>query len=355
MCKAYSTELAIAQEKHCDKPLQISVAKQSLLEEDTVPESFALDYSCVITLNDVSKEGGFVIKQHVGPAGQCSPVVVLSQTGLDQMLASPHCACPFCYKRLEKDDFQKVPPKEEFVIPASYTALEKTFAPSSHQPRSFERNGGGNANNNNINYRGGAVRNANGKTGTLVIMKGTVGSGKTTWSGRISETVTNRGGSCYVEGTDKYVSQGIPFQTAINTIKTNLLGITNDTNDDIVVMIDTCGERGGKEIFGVNFEGWKQVDVYPNLDKKNLKGYFSWTLRNVLMRGPTNNDGKFNLTPASAGVHTCIEVHKKKCDALFKKQFKGHNFAGATVQSLQDEAEKYEKESLPNIKFPDNI
>lgn len=153
------------------------------------------------------------------------------------------------------------------------------------------------------------------------------------------------------------------IQAAVDRCKRDLLEVENDPNDDIVVVIDTCGERTSKKdmiAFGVDFQGWKKIEVFPNRPtnkggKELMRGYFSWTLRNVLRRGDIDNDRKFYLTPVRAGVDTCISVHAKKSAALFQKDWKGINFSGSTIQSLSDEADKYEKEVIPNIPFPNDI
>lgn len=212
LCLAYSAELAQAQEKHCELSCEegLMIASEFALVEDKVSDTFALDYSCIVTLEDVSQTGGFVIEQHNGMAGVCAPVFVLSEEGKRQMVTNPRtCICPVCYTQLEESSFKKVGPKDQFVLSDVYNTYESKFsslrnvsynsAPSGHSAPS--------GNNNNNNARAahaaaltGAVRNANKKTGKLVILKGTVGCGKTTFSERIREQVTKRGGSCYVVG-----------------------------------------------------------------------------------------------------------------------------------------------------------
>ena len=73
----------------------------------------------------------------------------------------------------------------------------------------------------------------------------------------------------------RYCKDGISPKVAVDRVKQSLNSISQDANDDIVVVIDTCGENtSAKEftIFGVNFAGWKKVDIFANLDKQNMKG-----------------------------------------------------------------------------------
>lgn len=355
LCSEFNVKVAEAQEKHCNNPPKETLLKAlTLFEEDRVPDSFTLDYSCIVTLDDVSQVGGFTINPHHGVAGLCSPIFVISDEGKRQMLNNANCVCPVCYQKLDQSSFSAVGPKTSFILHDSYKESEELFKSRSSQPpmqKQNQRGGNGNGNNNNNNNNVvGAIRNANGKTGKLVIMKGTVGSGKTTTSERIREKVVNRGGSCYIEGTDKYSSQGMAFRETFDCIQNSLNEIRNDKNDDIVVIIDTCGEKTSQNdynVFGMDFSGWKKVEIFPNLNKKNMRGYCCWTLRNVLRRGNIEKGSNFYLTPATAGKQTCIDVHFKKCKALFPRDLKGINLKGSTVDSLNNEADAYEKNNLP--------
>jgi hypothetical protein len=366
LCGAFSDQVAAAQEKHCNNPPKDFTLDVTPFVQDDVPDSFSLDYSCIVTLDDVSQTGGYTINPHNGMAGRCAPIFVISAEGKRQMLANPNCVCPVCYQRLNDQSFIEVGPKTQFSLPESFNNFQRVFASfHSNQRDQGQRRGGGNGNNNNdpVNDRGqgavgvrtggdGTVTNANGKKGTLIIMRGTVGCGKSTWSERIAEDVKKRGGSCYVEGTDKYCARGQPFNQALDSVKMSLNQIAQDTNDDIVVIIDTCGEKNGvTNVFSFDFTGWKKIEVFPNLDKKNMRGYFSWTLRNVLRRGKIDGASNFYLTPATAGTKTCIDVHLKKCKALFPKDAGKLNLSGSTIDSLSAEADNYEKTSLP-IEIP---
>jgi hypothetical protein len=108
-------------------------------------------------------------------------------------------------------------------------------------------------------------------------------------------------------------------------------------------VIDTCGDRGNKNPFELDFSGWKRVEIWPNLNRDDIEGYCAWSLRNVLLRKQPHGDDNFNLNPETAGTETCISVHKKKYQALFqgKGMMKKWKFDKATVASLKDDADQY--------------
>lgn len=350
MCLALDQKVANLQERHCVEELKNDISvKSAPFQQDEVPDTMAFDYQCIVTLDDISETGGYRIVPHNSVAGACSPVYLISADGKSQMLASQNCACPVCYTALTANDFQVMGPKVAFELPASYSSndLKAKFGavPAAQDRLSSNRN---NQNRPAQPPAGGSMKNANGKTGILVILKGTVGAGKSTTASAIYDAVMARGGSCYNEGADKYSkvgkNAGVEVQLALSKIR-------QDTNDDLVVVIDTCGETMTKKsfvVFGLDFTGWNKVDIIPNYDPRNAKGYFAWSLRNVLQRGKPGPDNSYYLSPTGAGISTCINVHKKKSQRLFGKQFKQDwKFDGASIDSLSPLADQYEKSLKP--------
>ena len=57
-----------------------------------------LDYTCILTLEDTSDVGGYIIKPHnLTPKVKCNPRFVISKEGLEQMkISSPYPKCPIC-------------------------------------------------------------------------------------------------------------------------------------------------------------------------------------------------------------------------------------------------------------------
>jgi hypothetical protein len=295
-------------------------------------------------------------------------VYLLSVEGKNGMLTGRACLCPVCYTHLNNASFESVGPKIEFNLPASYNSYADRFA---EQP--LPGNVPYNRNNSEVKNVGvsarssvgasanSGIRNANGNTGTLVILKGVVGAGKSTFSQKILEGVLARGGHCIVEGTDKYCKTGMQTREAVFRVQRSLEEISRIANDDLVVVIDTCGEQTQEKqmkVFNVNFDGWKKVTLWPNLTRDgrgnavNLVGYFAWSLRNVLLRKrPTARDSHY-LNAESAGTQVCIDVHKKKSKALFNKrvEFEQWKFDNASISSLEALAEDYAK-SLPEFQL----
>jgi hypothetical protein len=156
--------------------------------------------------------------------------------------------------------------------------------------------------------------------GILVIMKGTVGSGKSTFTTKLMELCNEKGITCIVEGTDKYCKTGINTRDAIPLVTKSLLS-TNAVPSDkpVIVCIDTCGEQSNTKtvkFFDVDFSGWNRKDVYVNLNRNKLDEYLAWSLRNVLRRGPVTSDSNYWLNPVGASVQICIDVHTKKSKSL---------------------------------------
>lgn len=322
MCLNIDTNLGRQQKQHCQNDIQHANDFECKIENDNVPDSNVFDYHCIITLQDISEVGGYKIRRHDGIAGSCSPIYLLSQEGKQQMLNSAQCLCPVCYATLRGADFEPIGPKLAFNLLETYNSFAEQFAR-------------GPPNKNPVDVK---------STGTLVIMKGVVGAGKTTWSMRIKEAVESRGGFCLVEGTDKYCQNGTQIKDAVSRVTQALQRLNEVKNNDIVVVLDTCGNSNPneKKFFGVDFSKWKRVIVWPSLDRSNLSGYFAWSLRNVLSRKKPSKGDNYYLNPVDAGASICVDVHKKKAKNLFHKDFdRFWKFDGATLNSLKDLADSY--------------
>ena len=126
------------------------------------------------------------------------------------------------------------------------------------------------------------------------------------------------GKQCFVEGSDKYVMQGFGFGApAAAQVKDALQKAIASTEKNKIVVIDGCNEKFQKNnVYGVDFSKWRIETVWVNCDRKQLKLYLAWSLRNVLRRGRDDSV----LTPGKLGYATCLEVHTKKARSLFGKQ-----------------------------------
>ncbi len=353
MCKAHDPLLAQRQTLHFAKE-DVQFSKY-VFTEDVVPISSIYDYTCPITLNDVSSVGGFHVMEHISPAGaQCSPVYIFSAEGKNTMFVSAMGGtCPVCYASLTTNNFAPIGAKINFSLPEAYNVYEgywRNATQLSHsQPSQVYQSSSLSNNRQSISTIG--IRNKNGKTGTLLILRGTVGSGKTTYAERISNVVKARGGYCMIVGTDKHTKTGLSPQQAVENVIRELSTISTIENDDLVVIIDTCNDTTTAtkniNIFKTNFEGWKTVIEWPNYNRNDRKSYMAWSLYNVLLRGEPNSNTSFYLSPYGGKTQLCKDVHQKKCKNLFGKNVEW-NFSNDTVDSLKMRADAYAV-SLPQF------
>lgn len=323
----------------------------------------ALDYNCLITLEDTSLTGGYRFLPHISSSRiLCNPIYILSSSGYDKLIKEENtCICPICYSKLTKNNFETIGPKQNtestiifspneamifrIIGNTSNTKIEKKELNISFSPP-----------NNDI-----LVIN---KLGTLIIMKGTVGSGKSTFAHNIKEKINSLGGICFIIGMDKYSKDGIFGHVAIDAIKKELSVINDmdiENNQLLVVIIDTCGEKNtGDTIFNVSFKKWKKMNIWPNLYRGNMAGYLAWSLRNVIIRTLPKTEDYYYLNPESAGLNTCISVHQKKTIALYGKKIPKFNFnqfltKEEIIAQISEAANNYQQYLDNNMQLEEQI
>lgn len=364
-CCALDPSLAEIQRIHCRDDLASDVdlmntgldTENKRFELYNVPFESALDYRCLITLEDTSLVGGWKFNEHRSFAGQrCCPAQVLSNEGYHALTTGSFSACPVCYQPLTAADFTRTGPR---VADAGGSSLDLSdtadiFRTQSYGTASTGAVAAAAASTSTTTIDRSASRSRSGN-GTLIFMRGTVGSGKTTLSKKIKEMVEARGGICLVEGVDQYSKSGLSFPEAQRTITAHIIEFMNQGNPDKVLVIDTCGENTDKRsVFGCDLHRWKHVSITPNYKKNvNMDEYLAWTLKNVLQRHSTKADQSLDyyLNPRDAGVSTCIDVHLKKARKVFgKKLVKTGPVASASDRSISDiiaeideMAQKYQK------------
>ncbi len=336
MCLALeNSEMIVKQKIHCidsinkDFPnvdsmdlLTQFADKMTQIQVKSMPETMLLDYTCIITLDDCTASGGYKFLPHGNANSKCCPTFVLSTDGYTHLISQPHILCPICYTNLSVDCFSPVGPKQddEEIFPKT---MYYPFASTNN----ININNTSNTNQQNKFPKAVPITHlANqipeGKTRILVVMRGTVGSGKTTYSTAIQKKVEELGGVCINEGVDKYCRTGVTTQQAVQNISQKFYQIPTIQNDLVVVIIDTCGEKTSDTMFDYNFSGWKKVIVTPNFVQQRfrLKQYMAWSLRNVLNRPLHTMDTPFWLNPQSATAQVCVDVHLTKCRKLFGKK-----------------------------------
>lgn len=316
--------------------LNVKKMMDTNIDHIDMPHEMVLDYNCLITLENLEKVGGYQFLPHTNMSGVvCNPVYILSDDGYNALISSTS-VCPICYSHLTAESFTKIGPKPDINIDDILDAdtinvfEEKYAAPKIMTGSVYSSSSSGlSSSSSSSSYIPKksvslVVKVAPKEHSMLVIMKGVVGAGKTTFSERLKAECEKMGKICFVEGVDKYCKNGDSMENAISKIKENLMTINNlDNTANVVVCIDTCGEHTNNktnEIFGINFAGWKRMNIWVNLDRGHLENYLAWTLRNVLYRTQVTADCNYWLNPEGASVSKCIEVHTKKAKALFGKK-----------------------------------
>lgn len=312
-----------------------------------IPFENVLDYNCLITMENVTNVGGYRFLPHPSLTDTiCAPIYVLSTEGYQQLLKEKHTSiCPICYHQLDESNFEQVGPKpqidekEIFEKDTMNMFTDEVLIPTVQNV------------SNEKEPIGKDVKKLS-KKGTLIIMKGVVGSGKSFYCNHIKEAIEKLGGYCLVEGTDKYCKDGMDIAKAIGKVKESLDTIDVIENKLLVVIIDTCGERNNSNIiFDKDFTGWNRINVWPNLIKSDMLGYLSWSLRNILNRPKPGPDDNYWLNPVEKNPNTCIEIHKRKATALFGKKIpKLFEIVPRTkeeiIEKLNENADAYQEKLL---------
>jgi hypothetical protein len=353
LCLSLGNDLLIKnQYVHCKEFLDVdfpNINHQKLLAHVNIakiihveiPFESVLDYTCLITLDNTSHTGGYKFLEHKSVIGAtCCPVYVLSENGYNELLAN-NPVCPICYSNLSNNNFEKVGPKPETTNLKLFdeTDIDVFNAPVMNNVPVRQ----------NINPGDNKLRVK--KDGVVIIMKGTVGAGKTSYSLRLKEEYEKLGFHFFVIGTDQYCKNNDDMKTAIQKNTRALFSINDiDDNERCAIVIDTCGENHNQsnDFFGVNVSGWKKVIVFPNLIKNEMKGYLSWSLRNVLNRGPCCESSNYWLNANATSVSTCVMVHSKKAKSLFGKKIPDLFFGcPPTIENalelIKFEADKYDE------------
>jgi hypothetical protein len=304
------------------------------------------DYTCQITLEDISKVGGYKFKPHMSLTNiLCKQNYSLSEDGYKLLLSQPadRCVCPVCYANINAIHLEKIGAKLEV-----------------HEVKIFDENFinpfGANKINQEIKVK---IRDHNIKQNKfLVLQKGTVGAGKTTFSENLQQQIVKLGGKCVIISTDNYCKDNVTnMKVAVNNVMRDLQRVEEFKEEFLVVIVDTCNEKVEiNKMFGHNFSHFEVITCWPNLTD-NFVGYLSWSLTNVLLRKMSDKNSNFWLNPKGAGVDTCITVHNKKSSSHFSndkaknkilnsfyKEILGKGFTEElALEKLRGEAETYAK------------
>jgi hypothetical protein len=147
---------------------------------------------------------------------------------------------------------------------------------------------------------------------------GITGSGKSTCAEKFKNEITKNGGMVCIVNADKWSKQGYKGKDLANKIKQEIMTFDKlNFNGKKVIIMDLCNENGvSKAAFQFNFNEYKDLSYYPNLNKNMFKEYEAWCLNNVISRKAHTRDCNYWLNPVSAGLDICIKVHNDKANKL---------------------------------------
>jgi hypothetical protein len=193
--------------------------------------------------------------------------------------------------------------------------------------------------------------------GIIIMLQGTVGSGKTSSRNELVSQLKEKYPLTYFEVFCPDDISKTGARNGVQVIKTNLFQFVQRPGSNIGI-IDTCGESfneadRNKTCFDVSLANFDVKIFRPNLiDDRDLEGYLAFSLDNVLSRPMHSSSTEFYLNHHGAGVETCVKVHTNKAKTLFKKK---HTFninqkssLGDILAKIRPEAERY-RLSLPSV------
>jgi hypothetical protein len=356
--------------------------RHQLSEMDIQAPPPPLEYYCPVTLESTEETGGYIIIPH----GRCAPRLVIESSVVENNQLD---FCPYCRThRLAIDSYQRVAPFAERQMMNvqdiqlvnnpfnSATKLCLSRITADTFKKSLRENSDATAPSCSttttatvpdvsisrvlIDARSGAIVNS--KPGVVVVARGNVGGGKTTSCNALKTSLEEDipGVRVLIVSMDnmvveaRLVGQFIDYPSFEMEISSKILafatdGITQEhTNPDPssfkVLIVDSCGISGVSpkdKIFGHYLDGWQRIAFLPNYEQSDYR-YQSWCLYNVLKRPSAAKavalgEPPSNLNPEDSGFDTCVKVHTKKGQQIYRKRF---------VAPLQDRSDLTVEDAL---------
>lgn len=336
------------QNKHCmcdSNDVEFTLASDSSDSDGPATVVFqnivnALDYSCVITLEDTSQTGGFMLRAHTSLTGSaCAPRFVLSADGATFM--KQYASCVVCMQRIDESYLVPVGPSvhtddvikhisPDFIAITSPQSLVQVsisgaepFNASARTSTSSASSASSASNASSASSASTGSRAATvqaGKNVCLVVLKGTVGCGKSTFAANLKQEAESRGFVVFVCSPDKVcVERGCDMRQACTIVSETLGDFIAQKDPKQLVIVDTCNENTHKKtevIFGCKF-GPRHIILVNWTDGCSLEQYLAFSLHNVLSRPAHSRDSNFYLNPVTASRDVCISVHRKKATTVF--------------------------------------
>lgn len=370
MCLALNNpELIVKQLIHCKSDVEqdypnvnprdiLNCVNLNKVVHKMMPTNSIYEYKCMVTLDDSSSEGGYKIKPHETVSGYiCNPLTVFTDKGHELMINNPPIRCVICYNHLTYDSFERVLPKQTNDIVDIFTNIEHESYDVFSKDTGYVRN---NQYNSKKNKNRTSNTSPNGRTGYVISMSGTIGSGKSTYSNRLKQLIEQKGGRCVIASPDNYCKQGINISQACRNVGNDLRDIQNDMSNKkpLVVIVDTCGDIKRKDTFGCYFDGWNKIEVRPNFNNSMKDKYLCWTLRNLLTRGTAGIDTLHWLNPVDAGYTKCLEIHKNKSKHIvgsISMPYDSNMNMGEILNTIDERATEYQRYLDTNMNIESEI
>lgn len=291
----------------------------------------------IITMYDFEEgEQIFLLKDHEKQDGtQCTAQTHYSVIEKNMMQNK----CVWCHQTLPESFYEVLtfPTKEDltndnppkFLTVRPNQPIETNNIRINHNSRpqrghnNYRNNGGQQGHQRNT------VSTTPPKNCFLILLQGTVGSGKTTFADAARVNLESKGYKVFVEGVDKYCKSGMQIKDAVKCVTKTFRTLPRE---NVVVIIDTCGDRDGEgadkmTYFQYSFSGFTSYKIQPNFDQNQIEEYLSWSLYNVLHRKKSNQNTNYWLNPDSVGAEKCKEIHTNKAKSML-----GNNFIEITVE-----------------------
>lgn len=311
--------------KFCD----IIHGNPQVVRANTVPTS-------IFTLSEFEPEDDvYFLKDH----GTCKTKTHYSKEEIEDYITQPNKGCVWCHYQPTMNDFERVTFESPNILLDKAKTDAKPLTVDVHKLRSqnFPSNM--------------SARDMNSNKMIRINMIGVTGAGKSTFSKRISELISEKGGVCLIINADKWSKIGKKGKELTQSIKQEMKEFDKKASKLKVVVIDICNEKGPQQnCFEIDFSDYETYDFMPNMIKDKFHMYEYWCLNNVLERPNFTKDTLYWLNPVSAGVNTCIKVHKTKALELRKYlnitapyvNFRENWSIEVALNEIKPNAEKYQ-------------
>lgn len=274
-----------------------------------------LQPTSIFTLSEFEAEDQvFVLKNH----GNCKTNTHYSKLEIDEYVMRPDKGCVWCHYQPSIDDFVRVTLENpiEKIKRAKMTAVPLTV--NAQKLKDLNLSPNISILNLSLNTFGNGISSIKSECRLIRInMIGITGSGKSTFSKRISEIIAEKGGKCVILNTDKWAKRNKKGKELYKYIISDMNELNISTCKLKVVIVDICNEKGiSPQPFNIDFSNYETFNIVPNMIKEKFNQYEAWCLRNVLNRPIFTDDSLYWLNPVSAGVNTCIKVHNLKAKGV---------------------------------------